>query len=208
MILFNSGCSYTTPNTLINQKDMYWYKLSNYLHCDCAINESKPGSSNDLIIRRVYNHVLKNINLDTFYLIGLTSLNRIELNQEGSETFIEILTNEAIAKYDFETMELTAYAQIIGIVSFLNQYKKPFYIVNNSTPFIDGYWDPRNEFIKFVKSEKRILNLYENSRVNFHKNNSKIKPYDYDQYGWNGHDCAIGHDAYFNFLVELIEKDL
>jgi hypothetical protein len=205
MICFNSGCSFTTPGPQIAQEEMYWYLLAQDLGCTKIINESRPGSSNDLIIRRVYKHAIENPDSDTFYIINLTSLNRCEISQDQSEKLQEILTPVALARYDFETVELTAYAQIIGLVSFLNQYQKNFYIINNSKCFTDGNWGPRDAFMKFVNNESRILNLYQWAKYDFHQFHSKIRPYDYEDYGWNGHDGPAGHRAYYNKLRELID---
>ena len=204
MICFNSGCSFTTPGSQIKQEDMYCYLLSKDLGCEQFINESRPGSSNDLIIRRVYKHVLENQNTDTFYIVNLTSLNRIELEQSKSDKLQEILTPEAVSRYDFETGELTAYSQIVGLVHFLNQHNKNFYIINNSKSFTEGAWAPRDAFIKFVKNEKRILNLYHWSKYEFHKDYSKIKPHDYNLYGWAGHDGPEGHYTYYSKLKTLV----
>jgi hypothetical protein len=208
MIIFNSGCSFTTPNTLVKEEEMYWYLLAKDLNGTDIVNASRPGSSNDLIIQRVYNHVLKNPEANTFYIINLTSLNRFELERSQSEKLQDILTPEAIARYDFETIELTAYTQIIGLVSFLNLYRKNFYIINNSKEFSLGPWPPRDTFKFFVNGEPRILNLYQWSKYHFHMNYSKIKPYDYDQYKWNGHDGPEGHLAYYKKLKEIISDQV
>lgn len=208
MIVFNSGCSFTTPGVQIKQEEMYWYLLAKDLGSKDIINASRPGSSNDLIIQRVYNHVLKNSADDVFYIVNLTSLNRCELEQSQSEKLQDILKPDAIARYDFETVELTAYAQLIGLVSFLNLYEKDFYIINNSKGFASGSWPPRDNFKSFVDSDPRILNLYQWSKYDFHTNHSKIKPYDYDLYGWHGHDGPEGHHAYYNKLKELIDDRL
>lgn len=204
MICFNSGCSFTTPNSIIKQEEMYWYRLAMDLGCTHVINESRNGSSNDLIIRRVYKHVLENPDLNTFYIINLTSLDRCELTQEHSEKMHEILTPDTLARYDFETVELTAYGQIIGLVSFLTQKQKNFYIINNSKGFTTGQWPPRDAFMSFVDQEPRILNLYQWAKHDYHRLHSKIKPYDYELYGWNGHDGPDGHHAYYIKLRELI----
>lgn len=208
MICFNSGCSFTTPNRFIDEKDMYWYRLGQYLGCDTFINESKNGSSNDLIIERVMRHVLEHTQLNVFYIVNLTSLNRLELCAAQTHHFEKCLNREAISLLEFEVLELTAYTKIIGLVSFLNYYQKPFFIINNSKSFIKGEFTKRNAFTTFIENEPRILNLYNWSRVDFHKNFSKVKPYDYDRYGWQGHDGPEGHYHYFLKLTELINDNV
>lgn len=205
MIIYNSGCSFTSPMPgILKDSDMYWYMLGKDLNATKFINDSQPGSSNNLIIQRVYNHVLANLNLDCFYVINLTSLNRIQLCQNQTEKLQEILIPAALATYDFETMELTAYVQIMGLVSFLQLHKKNFYIINNSKEFTNGPWPPRDNFMKFVSNTPRILNLYQYSKFDFHSKYSRIKPIDYNLYGWNGHDGPDGHLAYYKKLKEII----
>ena len=204
MLVFNSGCSFTTPDEFIAEQDMYWYRLAQDMSADKIINESRPASSNDLIIQRVYRHVLANPTLDTFYIVNLTSLNRIELEPKKSDQFITILTPDAIARIDFETVELTVLSQLIGLVTFLRTYKKDFYIINNSKQLSSTPWPPRDSFVKYLQSDPKILNLFNHSRFEFHKNISGVKPYDYDSLGWAGHDGADGHLAYYNHLKTLI----
>ncbi len=185
---------------------MYWYLLGKDLNCDQFINESRPGSSNDLIIQRVMRHVLENPNLDVFYIINLTTLNRLELEKNTSDKMEHVLKPEALVRLDHEIVECTAYAQIIGVVSLLKQYNKDFYIINNAKCYCDGSWSYRDNYMNFVLNEPRILNLYKWSKFNFHKDVSKIKPYDFHLYGWFGHDGPEGNYAYYKKLKEIIDE--
>lgn len=200
MICFNSGCSFTTPTQNINEKEMWFSLMASYLGCDKVINESRPASSNDLIIQRVYRHALTNCDKNVFYIINLTSLNRIEIEPSRSERMQEILVPEALVRYDQETIELTVYAQIVGVVSFLESRNLRYLIVNNSKGWIQGQWQPRDSFMLFMSQRPNICNLYEYARIDFHQQHSHIKPYDYDLYGWNGHDGPEGHHAYYEML--------
>ena len=116
----------------------------------------------------------------------------------------EILKPEALARYDFETAELTLFAQLVGIITFLNFYKKDFYIINNNKELSSTQWQPRDNFLDFLKKEKRALNLFKFSKFDFHQTESRIRPYDYDLYGWHGHDGPEGHYAYYCKLKELV----
>jgi hypothetical protein len=129
----------------------------------------------------------------------------MELEQSQSEKLQEILKPEALVRYDFETLELTLFAQFIGIVSFLNLHMKDFYIVNNGKALSDTQWAPRDVFIDFLKKEKRALNLFKFSKFDFHKTVSYIKPYDYNLYGWSGHDGPEGHYAYYTKLKTIAQ---
>jgi hypothetical protein len=204
MLCYNSGCSFTTPNNFIKNEEMYWYLLAKDRGCNEFINESRSCSSNDLILQRVYNHVLSNLDSDVFYTINITSTNRIELEQSRSDKLQEVLTPESLSRYDFETAELTLCTQLTGIISFLMLYNKDFYIINNNKELNDSNWPKRNMFVNFLKKEHRALNLFKYSKFNFHKDVSKIKPYDYDLYGWSGHDGPEGHYAYYSKLKTLV----
>ena len=207
MILFNSGCSFTSKHPgKVTDDQMYWYYLALDMEAETIINSSTPGASNNLIIQRVYRHLLSNLESDTFYIINLTSLNRLDLEQSKTDKFQNILTPEAIARFEFETAELTAYSQIVGLVSCLDLHKKDYYIINNSKIFELDPGQPRKQFADFLKDNPRILNLYQYSRYDFHEKYSRIKPWDYDLYGWNGHDGPAGHLAYYHKLKEIIQN--
>lgn len=204
MKCYNSGCSFTSPNNFTQNEQMYWYMLAKDKGCSEFINDSRPGSSNELILSRVYQHVLANINDSTFYIINLTSVNRIELEQARSDKLQDVLKPDALVRYNFEIQELLLYSQIIGMISFLRLHNKDFYIINNSKELLDTQWLPRDDFLKFIKEEKRVLNLFKFSKFNFHCTISHIKPYDFNLYGWAGHDGPDGHSAYYSKLKTLI----
>lgn len=184
---------------------MYWRMIAQYRGCDYFINQSANGSSNDLIMRRVYDHVLRNQSENFLYIINLTSLNRIEIEMSCSDKLEEILVKDALHRYDQEAMELALYTKIIGLISFLRSNQKDFYIINNSKGFIQGPWSPRDAFMEFINQEPRVLNLYEFSKAEFHEKYSRIKPHDYEKYGWGGHDGPEGHRVYFEKLLEIIK---
>lgn len=185
---------------------MFWYLLAKDLGCNNFENQSRPGSSNDLIIQRVYDHALSNPGQSILYIINLTSLNRIEIEANRSEKIQEILVPDALMRYDFETVELTAYSQLIGVISFLESRDLKYIVVNNSKGFTKGPWHRRDNFVDFINSRKNILNLYDDSRVEFHQYRSKIKPYDYNLWGWNGHDGPEGHFAYYQMLKSKLKQ--
>lgn len=205
MILYNSGCSFTTPGPKIQETDMWFHLLAKDIGCDKVINESRPGSSNDLIVQRVYRHALDNANEQTLYTINLTSLNRVEIEPTQSEKMQLILVHDALARYDFETVELNVYAHLVGIVTLLESKKSKYIVVNNSKGFIKGQWKSRDVFMQFVGCRDNICNLYDDARMDFHQHKSKIKPYDFNLYGWNGHDGPEGHHAYYQMLKSKID---
>ena len=217
MILFNTGDSHTcydvgdghASNGLWcpNVKDHYWYQIAMKDYgCIEFINESRPGRSNDMMIKLVIRHCLENPNLPTFYIINITTIFRFDLTSPQSHTLHDILTPLAIAKLDFETIECTLYAKLIGLIEFLRARNKPFLIINNGKNFSDDQLPMRDAYVKYFKQEPNLINWFDNSRIYFQENVTKIKPVDFDQYGWNGHDGANGHARYYEMLKSRLPK--
>jgi len=214
MILFNTGDSHTCYNTgngigiwCPNVEDHYWYKIGmNDYGCTDFINESIPGRSNDMMIKLVIKHVLENPTVDVLYIINITSIFRFDLNSPDSETLQNILTAEAVANLDFETVECTLYAHLIGLIEFLKSRNKKFLIINNGKNFSDSPLPIRDAYVAYFKQEPRVLNWFDNGKVSFHKNITKIKPVDYNSYGWSGHDGYAGQTAYYKMLVTRLPK--
>ncbi len=209
MIAYNIGDSYTTPDvTDAKVTDHYWYKLAmNDLSCQSVINNSKPGRSNDLIVKIAMQHCLENLDLDVFYIINVTTIFRFDINvNKPYHSFKDLLTNRALNDLDFETIECNTYSILIGLIEFLKSRNKQFLIINNSKQFSDDLLPMRDAFVDYFKKEPRILNWFSNARENFHEFQTKIKPYDYKEYGWHGHDGIKGHSAYYEMLKNKLPK--
>ena len=205
MILFNVGDSYTsTVNWCQRQEDHYWYKIGQQLGATELYNDSVPKRSNDAIIKTVMHHCLANPDLDTLYMINITVIFRMDITREYTNSLHNILNKTAIAELDHETIECSLYAHLIGLMEFLKARNKKFLIVNNSKPFTSDPLPMRDPYVEYFKQEPRVLNWFNNSRTQFHETVSKIKPVDFDQYGWDGHDGAEGHRAYFEMLSARI----
>ena len=204
MICYNSGCSFTVENKHVSNKDMYWYLIAKDLGCTSFINHSEYGNSNEKIFERVYKHVLENLNSDVLYFINITSTNRIDISFRETARMQDILTKEAILNYDYEIREISLLTQLTGIISFLDQHKKKFYIVNNSKTLSSSPFPLRDTLVRYLINRRELLNVFKNGKYEFHKDVSKIKPWDYDLYGWAGHDGVEGHYAYYQMLKTLI----
>jgi len=205
MILFNVGDSYTsTVNWCRRQEDHYWYKIGQQLGVTEFYNDSVPKRSNDAIIKTVMHHCLTNPELDTLYIVNITVIFRMDITREYTNSLHNILNKTAIAELDHETIECSLYAHLIGLMEFLKARDKKFLIVNNSKPFTSDPLPMRDPYVEYVKQEPRVLNWFNNSRTQFHETVSKIKPVDFDQYGWDGHDGVDGHQAYFEMLSAQI----
>lgn len=217
MIVYNVGDSHTwhrpdgadqrTGRWCPDINDQYWYKIAkNHYHCDDYINDSVPGRSNTAMINLVIKHCLENPDLPTLYIVNITTIFRIDLGGPTSQTLHQVLLPSAIAELDFEVIESSLYAQLIGLVEFLKSRNKEFLIINNSKNFSDSTFPPHDAYIKYFKQEPRILNWFNNSRIYFQENVTKIKPMDFNKHGWNGHDGPKGHDAYYQMLASRLPK--
>jgi hypothetical protein len=216
MILFNTGDSHTCYNVVDghasngtwcpNLEDHYWYKLARDLGCTDIINDSKPGRSNDMMIKLIMQHCLENPNLNTFYIINITTIFRMDLTHPHSHTLHDILVPRAIARLDFETIECTLYAHLIGLMEFLKSQNKQFLIINNGKNFSDSQLPMRDCFVEYFKNESRILNWFDNARVDFQQHVTNIKPVDYVLYSWEGHDGPEAHQKYYEMLKSKLIK--
>lgn len=215
MILFNTGDSHTCYNVgcghayngfwCPDAKDHYWYKIAfEQYGCTDFINESIPGRSNDMMIKLVIKHCLENPKTPTLYIINITTIFRMDLTSPHSYTLHNILTPDAVSKIDFETIECTLYAHLIGLIEFLKSRNKDFLIINNGKNFSDEQLPMRDSFVQYFKQEPRILNWFDNARINFQEYVTKIKPVDFNKYGWNGHDGPEGHLKYYEMLCNRL----
>ena len=210
MLLFNVGDSHTTPDKkwCHNIEDHYWYKMSKLLGCDSVINSSRPGDSNDMMIKSVMTHELLNSDKNSCYIINITTIFRIDLNYSSSSTLHRILSSSAISILDFETIECNLYSNLIGLCEFLKARRKKFFIINNGKNFSASTLPKRDAFVEYFQKLPQALNWFEDSKISFHESVTKIKPVDFDLYGWSGHDGAEGHAAYYEMLSKKLNKIL
>lgn len=201
MIVFNVGDSHTTVGRrwCVNQEDHYWHLLAQDLGATEIVNESYPGRSNSSMIKSVVRHCLENPDQPTCYFINITTIFRFDVNHQ-SYALHDILKPEVLADLDFEEIECDLYAGLIGLMEFLKARNKKFLIVNNGKNFSQDLLPKRNAYIKYFQQESRVLNWFDNSRIWFQENVSKIKPVDWDLYQWNGHDGPAGHFEYYKML--------
>ena len=217
MILYNVGDSHTcynlgaghasTATWCPDVKDHYWYKIAMQDYkCTNFINNSVPGISNDRMLKLVITHCLENLKKSTLYIINITTIFRFDLTSHRSHTLHNILTPAAISELDFETLECTLYAHLIGLIEFLKAHNKDFLIINNGKNFNDDKLPMRDAYVTYFKQEPRIINWFDNSRIYFQENVTHIRPVDFADYGWNGHDGPDGHREYYNMLSGRLPK--
>jgi hypothetical protein len=200
MIVFNVGDSHTTVGRwCVNQEDHYWHMLAQDMGATEIINESRPGRSNSSMIKSVIRHCLQNIDKPTYYFINITTIFRVDINDQSYQLH-KILKPEILADLDFEEIECDLYAGLIGMMEFLKARNKKFLIINNGKNFSNNTLPKRDAYVQYFQQESRVLNWFDNSRIWFQENVSGIKPVDWDLYQWNGHDGPEAHLAYYKML--------
>jgi hypothetical protein len=207
MMVFNVGDSHTFAGSWCRrQEDHYWYKLSTSMGYVDIVNESKPGRSNDMMFKLIIKHCLENPQLPTYYIINITTIFRIDLCYPTSATLHQVLKPEAVADLDFETIECTLYSHLIGTLELLKARGKQFIVVNNGKNFSNAPLPIRDAYVNYIKQEPRVLNWFEDARVNFQENITQIKPLDFAHYGWNGHDGVEAHAKYYEMLQSRLSN--
>lgn len=204
-MFYNVGDSHTWTSDLVPLEQQYWYKIyQNLIPARDFYNFSQCGRSNDRNINQVYYHILSNPGLDTFYCINLTFYNRIDVNSAKSLALHDVLSKQAIADYDWEFMENSMHIKLCMLIDILHYHNKKFIVINNTK----NYWREGidEQLVQKIQSENRVLNWFENGRISFHQTTSKIKPHDFDQFDWQGHDGPNGHAAYYQLLERIIKK--
>jgi len=216
MILYNIGDMHTCHNHggdnpangyyCFDIEDHYWHKIGKLYGCKHIKNDSFPGRSNEAMIKIAMTHCLQNLKLPTLYILNITTMYRFELEQPASYPLQEILKKSALKKLDFETLECTLYAQLIGLMEFFKARNKKFLIINNDKNFSSEQLPMRDAFVKYFQDEPRVLNWFDNSRTYFHENVTQIKPVDFDVFGWNGHDGVQAHSKYYEMLADTLKN--
>jgi hypothetical protein len=205
MIAYNVGDSFTFPGSWApDETKHFWHQVAVNYGCTKFVNDSEPGRSNDRIIKLVMQHALENPTANVLYLINITTIYRFDITNTGGDKFHDVLTPKAIAELDFELVECTLYMQLIGLIELLKSQNKPFFVFNNYRNFGQDSLPMRDPFVKYIKAEPRVLNWFDNARADFNEHVSQIKPWDYNELGWAGHDTTQGHEAYYKMLASIL----
>ena len=225
-ILYVIGDSYTTPNYCVDVEDSYWYKFGKLIQADEIVNHSHPGKCNSNMIRNAMRFCLENTDKKIFVLIGLTTLYRIDYQDYKFENEHNVqngnLAELYIHNYDIKndinadrlfidrwTYEHTFANLLTSAISIsgLFESKKINYLIHNcSAPLQrDSHLPFLSAFCNEVDIIPKIPNLYDNTYYSINRD-KKIKPVDYDKYGYYGHHGAEGNEIYFRYLKSVYEN--
>lgn len=206
MLVYNVGDSFTCAGDWCPDETMqFWYCLAQDLGANTVENNSEPGRSNDEIIKIIMRHCLENPNLDVTYFVNITTIYRFDITTQGGDKFHDVLKPMAVANLDFEKVECTLYAQLIGLMSFLDQHGKNFLVFNNYRNFSQEPLPMRDSFVSYIQQEPRVLNWFDSARAD-HNQAQGHRPWDFDTLGWGGHDTAVAHRSYYELLRSRMIK--
>lgn len=130
---------------------------------------------------------------------------KIWQEEQGSYNFSVIhATQETQKLFHWQFMEVNLLFNLLQLHDYLLHNNVNFLIHNLGRNFaIDYDFIFSNKIYDQIKSRPRIVNMFENSLHSLMKD-ANIKPFDFDQFGWDGHPDELGHAMYADYLMEHI----
>lgn len=215
------GDSYSSPGVCVDPKDSFWMLVAQYLGVDRTYNYSWPGNSLDSVIHMLLSDSDQYDWSQDFFLIGIPPLVRLtvvskndklsyhrrifnfdseEIEQQmilchhGLEN-LQFYNDPTAVRFEDPTWtEIQACRSIFLLNSWLDSKNANYLIINLSKDFQDDS-PATGKFLleKSLNHPRNILlgNTYRG--INFEIN----KPFDYDQYGWDGHHGPVGNKLFF-----------
>jgi len=220
------GDSFSTPGVCVEPSESFWGLTAQDLSVTCINNYSQSGFSLDHVI-----HILLNETFDfdsDYFLIGIPPLLRyVEYSDNFKTTWnqctfdnkfntvtqkIESLTNtnrfrfedrckNQVVEYSAEWAHVQALEKIYLLHQFLRAKQAKFMIVNLTCPIMfQDNWPAGKSIMHKTKHLLECI-LFDNT---FYSTNydDRIKPADYDQYGWVGHHGAKGNFNWYNKVIK------
>ena len=202
----------TTGHVLAHQLN---YRLDHYGH---------NGKTVDKIVRNSMRYSWENT--DCYMCIGVGVVNRLEAHDANPDAVypyknytqehcvktvkVEDVDRENIEMFNDQYLQITTLYKLIALHDYLLYNKHKFVIHNLGYNYFGKDGDDISSFAfaqgvqQQVENRPRLLNFFENS---FHQlcKQHNLKPWDYDQYGWNGHPDELGHSMYADYLLEKIK---
>jgi len=227
-LIYVIGDSYTTTNYCVDVKDSYWHKFGKLIQANEIINHSHPGKCNSNMIRNALRFCLENADKKIFVLLGLTAIYRLDYQdynfenehnvQNGNLPELHIhnydiknnknnsIEHLFIDRWTYEHTFVNLLTSIITLSSLFESKKVDYLIHNCSSPLKrDMYLPLLSAFCNELDTIPKIPNLYDNTYYSTNED-KKIKPVDYDKYGYYGHHGAEGNEIYFQYLKSVYEN--
>lgn len=204
------------------------YHLSKAMNCTMQ-NYGHPGKSIDKVIRSTQRHVLNQVDLlghnnDTLYMIGIGHLQRfdtatgqvaeirypfLKMSSEAGITSVQIndfvdtdkkFAQQFIKWFEYPFLEYQTLSKLVMLHDFLKYHNVNFIIHNVGFDYCyDTDYEFGQQWITEVEKRPRILNFFADS---FHSmmEQENFVPFNFDEYGWAGHQTGPGHEFYAKYL--------
>lgn len=214
MILYANGCSMTYGHELENMYDAWPYRLAQNLNLNNCVNDGKPGSSNDRIVRTTISWTANYLNQNDnkpFVVVGWSAPSRYECiiddqwvdiipqwmpkhNKNIAEATIAYLTHFSDNISD-TTRTLNYY---VLLQSWLKINKIPYLFFNA----LHCYYSEAENYLEIIKhiDKKRFYNFH-NQNFCFH---TFAKPF---RSGPKGHPLEEGHLEWAKVLSNYISTN-
>ena len=127
--------------------------------------------------------------------------------EKGSHNFSVIhATQETQKLFHWQYMEVNLLFNLLQLHDYLLHNNKNFIMHNLGWNFaIDYDFIFSNKIYDQIKCRPRFVNIFENSLHDLLKD-TNIKPWDFNEFGWNGHPDELGHAMYADYLMEHINE--
>jgi hypothetical protein len=223
--LYVFGDSYSTPNFCVDPKDSWWGLLASALGSKIsAVDNYSWGGNNIDSIGHVMINLCKDFKQDDYVAVAIPPLQRLTMfnpneNREYKATLydaqlreqdqVDVLSHTGLMQYGVHQMdkkfidlwnpswiEAQVLRQILTLDSFLKHWVENIIWINSSVPLQTLTQWPVLTTLQKLALEKDNFNLFEKTyySVNFEKN----KPVDFDEWGWMGHQGAVGNHTWYN----------
>ena len=230
------GDSYTTPQFCVSPENSFWGLIAQALKVNSIDNFSHPGFSFDHIIHLILNEDF-DYHQD-YFVIGIPPLVRYitysdnfittwhkhayaNLFGDVRQVVVESLSNtqkfnfeeqfqnnkQGITRFNAEWNDVQNLEKIFLLHQYLMSKQAKFIMVNLSNPihYQDMWPAGKNIMNKIYQLNECIVFSDTYYSVNYH---DRIKPADFDIYGWQGHHGEEGNRNWYNKVLELKIKQL
>ena len=226
------GDSYVTPGLAVTPQESFWGLLAEDIKANEIDHYASPGNSYENIEHLIVCNIEELAKDDALLILGLPVLARYATFEEGSTgnvrntfnadfkcTNTEVLqsqiavtnkslydgTERDVLDFNYEWAESRVLRSLYALEALLDKHNINYIIVNLSDPFIKNTSVPAMSFLVnyFIDSYHIIFNNTYQS-INMLIN----KPYDFDEYKWQGHHGSTGNRYFYdNSLKPTLLKE-
>jgi hypothetical protein len=224
------GDSYSTPNQCVLPSKSFWGLAAKDIGASNIINYSHSGFSLDAVLHILTNEVFNFA--DDYFLIGIPPLHRyiaysdskgqkwsaVQFDRNCNQlseiaissldntipfTFEEQFNNnkKGVDRFNREWLDAQSLEKIFLLHQYLTQKKSKFLILNLSVQIAyQDQWPAGQSIMRKIKNLAECV-MFDDTYQSLNYND-KIKPADFDQYGWLGHHGAVGNQNWYTKIVK------